>query len=550
MAEVQHAQIKSKLLEEVAPTVDQSDLVAHKNKDLESHVLSRSIAAVALHIVSDLDISAASANIVDGSNDNGIDAIYYDTVNRTLFLIQSKWSNAHSSSVSLAEVQKFLSGVQDLVSEKKDRFGPKIQAKWSTIEDAVRKLENARLVLAYSGSGKLAPDIEGRVTDFLKNQNDTADLFFFETISQKELFSYFVQKATPSKINLTINLKQYGNVESPIHAVYGQVSAADVAKWYKLYGNYLFSGNIRSFLGLKSEVNSGISKTLQEAPNNFWYFNNGITLLVQKLRRQAVGGSDKSLGVFECSNVTIVNGAQTVGTIGRDLQDENSSAFLHARIIELDDPSSPLGQQITRASNTQNRIDARNFVALDPEQERIRIELLVSEVSYEYREGEPLDSSTDGFDFIEGIIALVCSGTDVSHVATAKGYVGGLYADISSAPYKALFNSGTNSARLWSVVELSRRIDQSVKNSYDRTSAMQKGIVVHGNRFLSHAIFTELAKRFDLSKSKLIPDPDVAKASNDMLCRIETILKADYPDSYLAPLFKNVGKCSSIKARL
>ncbi len=112
---------------------------------------------------------------------------------------------------------------------------------------------------------------------------------------------------------------------------------------------------------MKSEVNHVISKTLNETPSNFWYFNNGITLLVQNLKRQAIGGNDKSVGMFECTNVTIVNGAQTVGTIGRDLQDLNSPAFLHARIIELDDPASTLGQQITRASNTQNKIDARNL---------------------------------------------------------------------------------------------------------------------------------------------------------------------------------------------
>jgi hypothetical protein len=74
MAEVQHAQIKSKLLEQVVPTIDQSDLKAHKDKDLESHLLSRSVASVALHIASEIEIAAASANIVDESDDNGIDA--------------------------------------------------------------------------------------------------------------------------------------------------------------------------------------------------------------------------------------------------------------------------------------------------------------------------------------------------------------------------------------------------------------------------------------------------------------------------------------------
>ena len=87
--------------------------------------------------------------------------------------------------------------------------------------------------------------------------------------------------------------------------------------------------------------------------------------------------------------MTVVNGAQTVGTIGRTLAVDESPAFCQARVIVVDDLEALLGKRITRASNTQNKIDARNFVALDPEQERIRTELLIEKINYEYREGEP-----------------------------------------------------------------------------------------------------------------------------------------------------------------
>jgi hypothetical protein len=184
--------------------------------------------------------------------------------------------------------------------------------------------------------------------------------------------------------------------------VYGQVSASDVARWYKSHGNHLFAGNIRSFLG-SSEVNSAIAETIKSNSNYFWYYNNGITVISEEMKRQAVGGSDRTIGVFDCKNIKIVNGAQTVGTIGRTLDLDESPAFLQARIIVVDDPESLLGKQITRASNTQNKIDARNFVAPDSEQERIRTELLIDKINYEYREGEPLESTVDGFEFIEAV---------------------------------------------------------------------------------------------------------------------------------------------------
>jgi AIPR protein len=458
MAEVQHSQIRSKLLELIAPLVDTSGIAAQSGPAREAHILSRSIAAAAIRMLADVEYSVASNAIVDGEKDNGIDAIYYDPQVKILFLVQSKWSNTHTSSVESGEILKFLQGVKDLISLKKDRFNQKIQARWNLIEDALTKLASARLVVVYPGSGKLSGDIQDKINDFIKDQNDTSELFFFSTITQRELFQHFVHEAAPPQIDLTIRLTHYGLVESPLRAVYGQVSASDVAGWYKAHGNHLFAGNIRNFLG-SSEVNSAIAETIKSNSDYFWYYNNGITVIAEDLTRQLIGGSDKTVGVFDCKNVTIVNGAQTVGTIGRTLENGESSAFLQARIIVVSDPDSLLGKRITRASNTQNKIDARNFVALDLEQERIRTELLIDKINYEYREGEPLESTVDGFEFIEAATTLACASDEMSYVALAKGYVGGLYADITSTPYKALFNPSTSSKRLWSLVQLARRID-------------------------------------------------------------------------------------------
>jgi hypothetical protein len=387
VAELQHTQIRQKLTEQVVPALDGSDIQEGHGK--ADHMLSRAIAAVCVRIVSDIDISVATQAIVDGGNDNGIDAIHYDIPTGTLILVQSKWSNSHGSSIDSGSVLKFVQGARDLVSQKKDRFNSKVQARWATIEDALGKVNSVILVVGYSGSAPLDPAVEHGLREFVDSQNDTGDMFSYEVISQKQLFQYFVHEAAPPQIDLTVRLSHYGLVESPLQAVYGQVSAEDVAGWYKAHGNNLFSQNIRNFLGLKSEVNLGISKTLTESPANFWYFNNGLTILAESLKKQAIGGADRSVGIFECAGVTVVNGAQTVGTIGRT--DVNgSSASLQARIIVVEDPNSSIGQLITRASNTQNKIDARNFVALDPQQERIRTELLIAGVTMSTGKGKHL----------------------------------------------------------------------------------------------------------------------------------------------------------------
>jgi len=534
------------LLELVAPLIEKSDISTTPAADREAHVLSRSMAAAAVKILAEIDDATAANAVVDGWADNGIDAIFYDTQAKALFLVQSKWSSAHSSSIDSAGVLKFLQGVRDLVSLKKSRFNEKIQKRWSLIEDALKKLTSVHLIVTYPGSGKIDADIQDKIDDFVRSQNDTSELFFFSPITQRELFQHFVREAAPPQINITVRLTHYGLVESPLRAVYGQVSASDVAQWYKANGNHLFAGNIRNFLG-SSEVNTAIADTLKADADKFWYYNNGITIIAEDLKRQAIGGSDRSVGIFECKNVTIVNGAQTVGTIGRTLTEEDSSAFLQARIIVIDDPDSILGKRITRASNTQNKIDARNFVALDSEQERIRTELLIDKVNYEYREGESLESAVDGFEFIEAITTLACASDEMSYVALSKGYVGGLYVDITSAPYKALFNSGTSSKRLWSLVKLGRRIDKAVKTLSDQSSPTERGIVVHGNRFIMHCIMRRVSVGGDLSQSDDIGDEAINDAVKHVLAGVRSIIDSKYEDAYLAPLFKNVKKCGDIR---
>lgn len=181
---------------------------------------------------------------------------------------------------------------------------------------------------------------------------------------------------------------------------------------------------------------------------------------------------------------------------------------------------------------------------------RIRTELLLDSVTYEFREGEQLESLVDGFEFTEAITVLACAHGQVSYVAMAKGYVGGLYSDIETAPYKALFNPGTNSGQLWSLVRLSRRIDKALKSTYIQPSGTARGIIVHGNRFTLHCILRRLVTKSSLADSDTVSDKAVLAASKSVFEEVEDIISREYPEAYAAPLFKNVGKCTRIRELL
>lgn len=113
MPAVQHNRIRSRLLDLVAPEIDVSDISAKPGLEFDKHKLSRCIAAAAIRLASDADAPTAAACVVDGGEDNGLDAIQFDAQSKTLYLVQAKWSDNHNGSIDLAGVLKFIEGVKD-----------------------------------------------------------------------------------------------------------------------------------------------------------------------------------------------------------------------------------------------------------------------------------------------------------------------------------------------------------------------------------------------------------------------------------------------------
>src|SRR2546427_127045 len=83
----------------------------------------------------------------------------------------------------------------------------------------------------------------------------------------------------------------WGSIEVPYVAYYGQVSGDSVASWWHDHGPRLFSRNLRHLIPV-SDVNEDIADTLVTEPENFWYFNNGITVVCQRVHKKPMSGTD------------------------------------------------------------------------------------------------------------------------------------------------------------------------------------------------------------------------------------------------------------------
>ena len=63
----------------------------------------------------------------------------------------------------------------------------------------------------------------------------------------------------------------------------GLIGLDALVKLHNTHGKALYERNIRTFLGHKTEVNISIQKTLAASPEDFFYLNNGVTALCEKV---------------------------------------------------------------------------------------------------------------------------------------------------------------------------------------------------------------------------------------------------------------------------
>jgi hypothetical protein len=305
-------------------------------------------------------------------------------------------------------------------------------------------------------------------------------------------------------------------------------------------------------------VNDSLIDTLVNEPGRFWYFNNGITVLCEKVAKSPIGGTSKKTGNFEFRGVSVVNGAQTVGCIGQAAQDHPEAvadARVTARFISLEDCPPDFAGEVTRATNTQNRVERRDFVALDAEQERLATELAIDQKRYAIKSGEKSPPPQSGCTVVDATVALACAHPDVDLAVQAKREIGRLWVGADSdggTQYHRLFNSKLTGDRLWKSVQALRAIDDALNAERAKRSGREKQIGVHGNRLIAHTVFQSLP-----AGALNDPNTDMKQlvASIPGLVatkykRVAQVVQADYPTNYLASLFKNAARCKDVVSKV
>lgn len=307
----------------------------------------------------------------DGSDDNGIDAIYVESDKKVHFFqfkFPSKANNINKG-VSDEEVLKLCNGVQSFVSI--DEIFNKVS--WNDLlKDKRQEFLEADIcdlklwIVRYSNQD-LSNSSDAIINNYMdKYYRETGNSIEFEKILAMECMNLYESRAKNIWPDFVLpyskTLTPFTDEKASISSAY--VSLKSIYDTFYSIQDTVFEGNVR-FLSPNSKINDGIRETILTSPENFHLLNNGITIVCK-------GCSDiNAKSYFNVKCGSIINGAQTVGTIINTLfslteeqRKQYDKSFVFVKIISFSNDNSLINDMVYTL-NTQNQMKNSYTIAND-----------------------------------------------------------------------------------------------------------------------------------------------------------------------------------------
>ncbi|WP_436758587.1 AIPR family protein [Streptosporangium sp. V21-05] len=486
-------QVREALKREFSGMIDLSDLDRRSEDQREQNFLSRALAALAVRSLTGCDNVAAAGMVIDDFDDQGIDAIAFIEGMPRLWLIQAKWSDKGTARFAKGEALKQVDGLRLIDHHRFDRFNLRFQR---LVEPIKAILDNPRLritlVVVQMTDQQPSPDSLTPFTDIATEFNRYDEVLDHRFLLTKDVWRIVRDDLAEPQISLAVPMTEWAHFAEPYEAYQGTVAVADVAQWHEDHGVQLYHKNIRTPLGL-TQVNLGLVETLTKYPQDFWYFNNGITVLCDEISRTQWSRSAMGPIRLDLTGASVVNGAQTVAEIHRAMGKNPAGAALacvQVKVISTRGCPSGFADELTKATNTQNRVESRDFVALDPVQARIRVDFALSlGKTYVVKRGEMDPSPDDGCSVVHAATALACAHHNPELAARAKQNQELLWEDDSQGAYPMLFGEQPSADQIWRSVLLWRAVRSALHAGRSDWEGRAGAIAERGDYLVTHLVF-------------------------------------------------------------
>jgi AIPR protein. len=358
-----------------AALAGRSDLLKYGDNDIGLFSLALKFG------LDDLD-TVASDSLTDGSDDKKIDMVYIDKEDRFAVITQCYKSRRVARSAPSNKASDLNTGVSWLFQRPIDELPAVLKPSASLLREFISEKSIDDIHVWY-------------VHNLPESQNVYDELVTVEATLKAALKTSFpgIEVATHVlEVGESTLEEWYASTQSPIlvnerfsltipngfeikggkwTAFVTTMPAKYLYSQYKKYGTKLFSANVRDYLGSRKtdiNINYGIKKTAVECPEDFWVYNNGLTLLTNSYDVKKRNGR-KYLSI---EGLSIVNGAQTTGAIGSLPKTPVGEVLVPVRLVKTTDSETIFN--IIQYNNSQNKISASDFRSRDRIQKRLKEE--------------------------------------------------------------------------------------------------------------------------------------------------------------------------------
>ena len=344
----------------------------------------------------------AGSAIVNGPNDKGIDGIYIDDNAKAVFIIQAKYrKKLNIASEKIADVKQFAELSHVLGNYDNTSFKEFIEDADLVVKDRLvkvrRKIQSQgyKLWLYYVTLGKCSSTIKKDANLMIRKCNIDCSLEILDGKRVMTLFHDYLDGVAPPIPTLDLEMEKgmgisvngvmqrydkQGEIESWCFPMRG----SDIGQLFETSGIRLFARNIRGFLGKSTKVNSSMKATLEEEPEKFFYYNNGVTIICDHAKKESEKGRD----ILRVSNPQIINGQQTTRTLAT-MKTHARKASVLVKVIQVPreitndgDGFELLVSSIVQGTNWQNPVRQSDLIVNDRRQ--IEIEREFRKLGYLY----------------------------------------------------------------------------------------------------------------------------------------------------------------------
>ena len=538
-----------------------------------SNFLSKAIAAFVLHEAAGATLEEAVAASIDGGLDHGIDSVFVAN-DQTIWLVQSKYKESGSGEPELGDVSKFRDGVIDLIQGRWGRFNNELQNRSAAITAALNSgVCKVKVVLAYSGTA-VSDDRRDIFSDLERAFNGPNPGFLrCHAYGLTTLHDLHLDGISAQAIEADVELKDFGHTQAPYRAFYGRMDAKRLAELWVQYEDRLVDRNIRRFKGTTT-VNAGLTETLQQEAEHFFYFNNGVTFLCEAINEQHPRDPHRESGRFRVRGLSIINGAQTVGAIAKEpiAHYDANPAMVMATFVCLDNAPDGFGDKVTQSRNRQNAVDLEDFAALDERQAVWQQTLRMAGIEYIVKHGQddapPSPTSFSARELAPFLACTVTTNEWQDYLVAAKSDKKRLFGREGLVPatdplrhsYERLFADSLTAKQMWRIAQIGRAVIGKVR---DRASAEgdpqglppgtlpAREVLAHGAWMVLHVIFIRLPLHNGAELSLNADELTALSREIDLVAdRLVTVVQAVQWNKQARSVFENKTDCRSVKGRL